>query len=103
MVCRVWVVDGDGVAPLAARAPTPPWIFTWGRRGVLARELAWAVLFDATADTQLADDWCCDVAGDIVARLPSEDFSLTAVDVLGWLWAGGLGDEPLLDEARQTG
>ena len=50
-----------------------------------AQDLAWAVIRDATGDSRLADDWCADLSGEIVSRLPLDEFWLRASDIVAWL------------------
>jgi hypothetical protein len=49
------------------------------------QELAWAVIRDSTGDLRLADDWCADLSGEIVSRLPLDEFWLRASDIVAWL------------------
>jgi hypothetical protein len=54
------------------------------------------LIFDATRDDRLADDWCWDFADSVLSRMPSS-FSLPAIDLLVWLDcapAGGRGRTP---------
>jgi hypothetical protein len=46
--------------------------------------LAWALIFDATQDDRLADDWCLDFADSVLSCMPAS-FSLSAIDLLMWL------------------
>lgn len=83
----MWVVGPDGPKPLAPRINASLWSYSWGRRGISARELAWALLHDATQDERLADDWCGDLGAEIVARLPLDAFTIDASDLELWLEA----------------
>jgi hypothetical protein len=88
--CRVVVVEGLNVYPLAARNHDPLWSFSWGRSGTSARELAWSVLYDSARDVGLANDWCSAFTAEVVSVLPREAFWIASHDVLAWLC-----DEPL--------
>ena len=87
--CRVWVLSDAGVGSLTPRRPEPLSSFSWGRHGVLTRELAWALLADCTGDCAVADARCADLGSEVVARLPREAFCLDAQDVLRWLATAG--------------
>ena len=47
-----------------------------------AQGLAWAVIRDATGDCRLADDWCADLGGEVVSRLPADELRLEAVNMV---------------------
>jgi hypothetical protein len=59
--------------------------YAWGRPGIGSRELARALLFDATGSAALAERFCRDLTHDVVARLPEPEFALERDDVLAWL------------------
>jgi len=82
---RVYVVGPSGVEQLIPRISSPLWTFSWGCHGPGAQELAWAIIRDATRDERLADDWFLDLSVEIVSRLPTDGFTLTARDVVNWL------------------
>jgi hypothetical protein len=82
---RVRPRPGRSGAPDSARSWDPRASFSWGIPGVGAQELAWAVIRDATGDSRLADDWCADLSGEIVSRLPLDEFWLRAFDIVAWL------------------
>jgi len=81
----VYVLGPDGAEPLTPRTGGTRSSFSWGTRGVNAQELAWAVIRDATGDRRLADDWCADLGGEVVTRLPTDEFRLDAADIVAWL------------------
>jgi uncharacterized protein DUF6166 len=83
----VYVLGPDGPEPLTPRSWDRRASFSWGIPGVGAQELAWAVIRDATGDARLADDWCADLSGEIVSRLPLDEFWLRASDIVAWLGA----------------
>jgi hypothetical protein len=59
--------------------------FAWGTRGIAARELARAILADATGNPAVAERYCRDLTHAVVAGLPRTGFELDAVAVLRWL------------------
>jgi hypothetical protein len=59
--------------------------FSWGRRGLAARELSRSLLQDATGSPALADRYCRDLTLELVAELPDEGFDLDRDDILAWL------------------
>jgi hypothetical protein len=82
----VYVLGPDGPEPLTPReAGILARPSRGGIPGVGAQELAWAVIRDATGDSRLADDWCADLSGEIVSRLPLDEFWLRASDIVAWL------------------
>ena len=59
--------------------------FAWGTRGIAARELARAILADATGNAALAERFCRDLTHAIISTLPREGFELDRREVLAWL------------------
>jgi hypothetical protein len=59
--------------------------FAWGTRGIAARELARAILADATGSPAVAERYCRDLTHAIIADLPRTGFELDRDAVLGWL------------------
>jgi hypothetical protein len=59
--------------------------WAWGCRGIAARELARAILADATGSPAIAERWCREMTHAIVARLPRDAFELGRGEVLEWL------------------
>jgi hypothetical protein len=59
--------------------------FAWGCRGIAARELARAILADATGSPAVAERYCRDLTHAMVAGLPPTGFELDRADVLAWL------------------
>jgi uncharacterized protein DUF6166 len=59
--------------------------FSWGARGIAARELARAILADATGSPAIAERHCRDLTHAIVAALPRAGFELRRDRVLAWL------------------
>jgi hypothetical protein len=59
--------------------------FAWGTRGIAARELARAILADATGSPAVAERYCRDLTHAVVAGLPRTGFELERDAVLAWL------------------
>ena len=59
--------------------------FAWGCRGIAARELARAILADATGSPAVAERYCRDLTHAVIAGLPRTGFELERADVLAWL------------------
>ena len=82
---HVWV-ERDGVrSALHACGEELIASFAWGTRGIAARELARAILADATGNPALAERYCRDLTHAVVAGLPRTGFELDRDDVLAWL------------------
>lgn len=81
---HVWLEHGGVRSSLPYRgdAPVP---FSWGRRGIGARELARSILHDATGSAALAERLCRDLTHDVVAQLPEIGFELDREEALSWL------------------
>jgi hypothetical protein len=82
---HVWV-ERDGVrSALHACGDELIASFAWGCRGIAARELARAILADATGSPAIAERWCRDLTHAVVSGLPRTGFELEREDVLAWL------------------
>jgi hypothetical protein len=82
---HVWV-EQDGVrAALHACGDDLIAGFSWGCRGIAARELARAVLADATGSPAVAERYCRELTHAMIAGLPRAGFELRRADVLAWL------------------
>jgi hypothetical protein len=82
---HVWV-ESDGVrGALHACGDDLIAGFAWGCRGIAARELARAILADATGSPQLAERYCRELTHAVIAGLPRTGFELDREDVLAWL------------------
>jgi hypothetical protein len=82
---HVWV-ESDGVrSALHACGDDLIAGFAWGCRGIAARELARAVLADATGSTAVAERYCRELTHAVIAGLPRTGFELDRDDVLAWL------------------
>jgi hypothetical protein len=62
-----------------------PFGYAWGRGGIAARELACAILVDATGNRWLAGGLCRDFTWDVVVDLRREGFRLSRETVLDWV------------------
>jgi hypothetical protein len=82
---RLWAEHDGTRRPLRYCRDNPTVFFAWGRQGIGARELARALLFDATGNAALAERYCRDLTHDIVARLPEPAFALDRAEILAWL------------------
>jgi hypothetical protein len=82
---HVWV-ERDGVRSVL-RACGDELIagFAWGTRGIAARELARAILADATSSPAVAERYCRELTHAVVAELPRTGFELDRATVLAWL------------------
>jgi hypothetical protein len=61
--------------------------FAWGRRGIAARELARAILADATGSPAIAERYCRELTHAVISGLPRTGFELDRDDVVAWLHA----------------
>ena len=94
---HVWV-ERDGVrSALHACGDELIAGFRWGCRGIAARELARAVLADATGSPAVAERYCRELTHAVVANLPRTGFELEATAVRHWLQDA---DAPVTRPAR---
>jgi hypothetical protein len=82
---HVWIEDAGARRALPYRGDVPLAGFSWGRAGIGARELARAIIEDATGSSALAERHCRDMTHAIVAQLPDLGFELDRDEVLAWL------------------
>lgn len=82
---RVSIVDEGGRRPLPAGDPDGEQRYAWGRGGPAARELARAILLDATGNPMLAERLCRPLTWEVLRRLPETRFRLTRAEVLAWV------------------
>jgi hypothetical protein len=59
--------------------------YEWGRSGIGARELARALLFDATDNAALSERNCRDFVHEVLAHLPEPEFVLGRDEILAWI------------------
>jgi hypothetical protein len=84
---QVWA-ERDGVrAPLHACGDELIAGFSWGCRGIAARELARAILADATGNPAVAERYCRELTHAVIAGLPRWGFEVDGAAVLEWLEA----------------
>src|ERR671939_97148 len=82
---HVWVERDGERSPLPACGEELIAAFSWGCRGIAARELARAILADATGSTAVAERYCRDLTHAVVSGLPRTGFELRREAVLEWL------------------
>ena len=82
---HVWV-ESDGVrSALHACGDDLIASFAWGTRGIAARELARAILADATGSPAVAERYCRELTHALIAGLPRTGFEVDRAIVLAWL------------------
>ncbi len=62
---------------------------TWGRAGPGPREVARAILIDATGNEMLAERLCRPFTWEVVSKLPADEFCITRKEVLAWVEGEG--------------
>jgi hypothetical protein len=82
---HVWVERDGARSALPACGEELIAGFAWGCRGIAARELARAILADATGSPAVAERYCRELTHAVVAGLPRAGFELEASAVLAWL------------------
>jgi hypothetical protein len=82
---HVWVERDGARSALPACGDELIAAFRWGCRGIAARELARAMLADATGSPAVAERYCRELTHAVIAELPREGFELDAEAVLEWL------------------
>jgi hypothetical protein len=82
---HVWV-ERDGIRGSLSRHGEDSRVsYAWGRSGLGARELARALLFDATDNAALSERYCRDFTHEVLAHLPEPEFVLGRDDILAWI------------------
>jgi uncharacterized protein DUF6166 len=82
---HVWV-ERDGIrGALSHYGEDSRVSYAWGRSGIGARELARALLFDATDNAALSERYCRDFTHEVLAHLPEPEFVLGRDDILAWI------------------
>lgn len=81
---HVWIEDSGRRRTLRHRGADPFITFAWGRAGPGARELARAILCDATGEAALAERACHRLAREVIANLPQVGFTLEREEILAW-------------------
>ena len=92
---HVWIEDAGARRALPYRGDVPLAGFSWGRAGIGARELARAIIEDATGSPAMAERHCREMTHAIVAQLPDLGFELDRDVVLAWLSEEGARTGPL--------
>jgi hypothetical protein len=82
---RVWVDEHAGPRVLRCALEDPVFGFTWGRPGPRTRDLAVAILQDATGDAALAERHAGAFMREVLVALPVTGFELSGDDVAAWL------------------
>ena len=82
---HVWV-ERDGIrGALSHHGEDFRVSYAWGRSGIGARELARALLFDATDSAVLSERYCRDFTHEVLAHLPEPEFVLGRDEILAWI------------------
>jgi hypothetical protein len=82
---HVWV-ERDGIrGSLSHRGEDLGVSYAWGRSGIGVRELARALLFDATDNAALSERYCREFTHEVLARMPQPEFVLGRDDILAWI------------------
>ena len=63
--------------------------YTWGRAGPGPREVARAILTNATGNEMLAERLCRPFTWEVVSKLASDSFCVTRKEVLAWVESRG--------------
>lgn len=83
-------VDGEGgLQALRLAGSTLPAGYAWGRVGSGPREVARAILLNATGNEMLAERLCRPFTWEVVSQLPSDSFCISCKDVLAWVEGRG--------------
>jgi hypothetical protein len=82
---HVWIEERGARRALPYRGDVPLAGFAWGRPGLAARELARALIEDATGSPALAERHCRELTHAVIAHLPALGFELTREEVQAWL------------------
>lgn len=83
---RAVFLEQDGMAcPLRLSESPLAHGYAWGRTGTVPREVARAILLDATHNEMLAERLCRPLTWEVIARLPAEGFRITRTEILAWV------------------
>jgi hypothetical protein len=85
----VFIGDEAGLQTLRLPGSALTCGYTWGRAGPGPRELARAILVDATGNEMLAERLCRPFTWEVVSKLPADEFCTTRADVLAWVESKG--------------
>jgi hypothetical protein len=85
----VFIGDEGGLRTLRLGGSALTSGYAWGRAGPGPREVARAILTDATGNEMLAERLCRPFTWEVVAKLPADEFSITGAEVLAWVESKG--------------
>lgn len=85
----VFIGDEAGLQTLRLGGSALTIGYTWGRAGPGPREVARAILIDATGNEMLAERLCRPFTWEVVSKLPADEFRVTRADVLAWVEGRG--------------
>lgn len=85
----IFVGDEAGLRTLRLGGPALTAGYTWGRAGLGPREVARAILIDATGNEMLAERLCRPFTWEVVSKLAADEFCITRADVLTWVESAG--------------
>ena len=81
----IFIGDEEGLQTLRLAGSALTSGYTWGRAGPGPREVARAILTDATGNDMLAERLCRPFTWEVVSKLAPDDFCLTRREVLAWV------------------
>jgi hypothetical protein len=81
----VFIGDEAGLQTLSLGGSALTIGYTWGRTGPGPREVARAILIDATGNEMLAERLCRPFTWEVVSKLPADEFCIPRKDVLAWV------------------
>jgi hypothetical protein len=81
----VVIEQGEELQPLQLAESARIRGYAWGRTGTGPREVARAMLLDATDNPMLAERLCRPLTWEVVAHLPVDGFRLTRGEIEAWI------------------
>jgi hypothetical protein len=81
----VLVQEHDETRPLRLAESALAHGYVWGRAGAGPREVARAILIDATGNEMLAERLCRPLTWEVITELPAGGFRLSKAEILGWV------------------
>jgi hypothetical protein len=82
---KVSVERAGDPEPLRLAEPALTCGYAWGRSGSVPRDVARAILLDATGNEMLAERLCRPFTWEVVSALPPAEFTITRTEVLAWI------------------
>jgi hypothetical protein len=82
---KVSVERAGSAEPLRLDEPALTCGYAWGRSGSVPRDVARAILLDATGNQMLAERLCRPFTWEVVSELPPAEFTITKTEVLAWI------------------